>query len=100
MTWLAIIVEGQPSGRTRSSADPREIADELARWGVRFERWKPGADAADPRVAYAPDVERLRAAGYDTVDAVRVAPDATDPSWSERARGMREKFRDEHTRRG
>jgi 1,2-dihydroxy-3-keto-5-methylthiopentene dioxygenase len=97
MTWLAIIPEGQPRSRTLGSADTRVITEELARWGVRFERWKPGVDSADPQVAYAPDVERLRAAGYHTVDVVRVAPDGTDRSWPDRARGMREKFRDEHT---
>ena len=39
----------------------------------------------------------LREQGFGTIDVVHVTPDAADPEWSERARAMREKFRDEHT---
>jgi len=101
MSWLAIIPEREPSRRLRVTADAAEIARELGVRGIRFERWSPALEHAaehiDPLVAYAAEVERARADGYGTIDVVRVAPDASDAGWTDKARAMREKFRDEHT---
>ena len=97
MSWLVVFPEREPERRTRATADAGVISSELARWGVQFERWLPDREHVDPLVAYASQVGRLRAAGYGTVDVVRLAPDASDPGWVGRAQAMREKFRDEHT---
>jgi 1,2-dihydroxy-3-keto-5-methylthiopentene dioxygenase len=97
MSWLAVIPEGDPERRLSRSSEPRAIAMALERLGVRFERWPPPLPGAEPLVAYASQIERLRAEGYGTIDVVSVAPDATDPGFPEKARAMREKFRDEHT---
>lgn len=96
MTWLAIYPESDPGRRVRDAVDADAIGRELGAVGIRFERWAPAAESSDPLLAYAPQVEGLRAAGYGTIDVVRVAPDAADASWPEKARAMREKFRDEH----
>jgi 1,2-dihydroxy-3-keto-5-methylthiopentene dioxygenase len=97
MSSLVIIPVDEPTRRLRASSDPAVIARELAPWGVRFERWSAAAACSDPLLAHAPEIERLRAAGYTSIDVVRVAPDERDPGWPAKARAMREKFRDEHT---
>jgi 1,2-dihydroxy-3-keto-5-methylthiopentene dioxygenase len=97
MSRLVVIPEHEPRRHSFSTADAHAITATLAPWGVRFERWTPAATSPDPLVAYAPQVERLRADGYGTVDVVRVAPDAADPGWPDKARAMRAKFRDDHT---
>lgn len=97
MSWLVVFPEEEPRRRLRDTEEAVTIARELSAWGVSFERWATADDSADPLLAYAPQVERLRAAGFGTIDVVRVAPDAADASWAEKAQTMREKFRDEHT---
>jgi len=106
MSWLAVFPEQQPQQRLRSTADPSIIEQELAPFGVHFERWSlqslSNEEAneevnEDPLVAYAHEVERLRQRGYSSIDVVQVAPDVSDAAWPDKARTMREKFRDEHT---
>lgn len=97
MSALVIIVEREPRGRLSSTSDPARIARELAPGGVHFERWPAVGTGEDPLSAHAARIEPLRAAGYATIDVVRVTPIDSDPTWPDRARAMREKFRDEHT---
>lgn len=103
MTTLLVHPETDPTVTTLQTSDPDEIATELARRAVRFERWTADVDLAadagadEVLAAYASDVGRLAGEGYDTVDVVRLAPDETDPSWPETAAGARAKFLAEHT---
>ena len=85
--------------------DADEIARRLAERGVEFARWTPatrppsnGARLSKDEIlaSYAPGVAALAERGYATVDVISVTP-TPDPQWPERARSMREKFRDEHT---
>jgi len=85
----------QPLLRTLRAED---IAAELAKIGVSFERWTPRAplprDADDDavRAAYAEDIARIGAAnGYASIDVVRLFPD--NPQRDE----LRAKFLAEHT---
>lgn len=77
--------------------DGDEIAAQLARIGVTFERWPTRGLAADADgdtilAAYAPEVERLKAmGGYQSIDVVSVVPDHPDRAM------MRTKFLSEHT---
>jgi 1,2-dihydroxy-3-keto-5-methylthiopentene dioxygenase len=98
MSWLVITPEREPGRRLRSTSDPERIARELAPWSVRFERWPSVQPVHDDLLSvHAREVEGLCAAGYATVDVVRVAPIDSDPIWPEKAAAMRDKFRDEHT---
>ena len=102
MTTLVVHPDTDPSTTTVRTTDADEIADQLARRGVRFERWRSegsaaGIDSDGVLAAYAGDVAGLRAEGYDTVDVVRLVPDDADPAWPERAAGARSKFLAEHT---
>lgn len=97
MSQLVVYPELEPGRRERDLVDASAIARELEQRGVRFERWTASTTDSDPLLAYAPLVEALRAQGYGTIDVVSVAPDEHDPGFSEKARSMREKFRDEHT---
>ncbi len=78
--------------------DHADIARELSRVGVRFERWQasapvaPGASQDEVIAAYRHDIDRLMAeGGYRAVDVVSLKPDHP-----ERA-ALRQKFLDEHT---
>ena len=58
-----------------------EVRAQLATMGIDYERWKPahevaaGASAAEILVAYAPEIERLKAqGGYVTADVIDVTP--------------------------
>jgi 1,2-dihydroxy-3-keto-5-methylthiopentene dioxygenase len=64
------------------SGDGPAIEAELARIGVRFERWAEGEK--DARIA------ALSAQGYDTIDQIAVMPDHPDRE------AMRGKFLSEH----
>jgi len=103
MTLLQIMSDGD--GRMlRRIFEPEHIATELAAVGVQYERW-PVLDTVDEYstpdqvlAAYAPQVEQLRVAGrYLLVDVAALAPDATDPTWPDKARAARTRFLDEHT---
>ncbi len=89
---------GSPARRERATSEPSEIARELGRVGVDFERWRatselpPGAGQDDVLAAYRADVERLSArGGYRSADVVRMHPDHPDRE------AMRKKFLAEHT---
>ncbi len=74
------------------------IAAELARIGVRFERWQasaaltPGATQEDVIAAYRSDIERLMVEnGYKAVDVISLTPDHPQKD------ALRQKFLNEHT---
>jgi 1,2-dihydroxy-3-keto-5-methylthiopentene dioxygenase len=94
---LRVYTDADPTAPLLETTDGARIAEELAVLGVQFERWSAvvelPADADDATViaAYAPEIERLKAAGgYVTVDVVRLA--AGTPNTAP----MRAKFLDEH----
>jgi 1,2-dihydroxy-3-keto-5-methylthiopentene dioxygenase len=94
VTQLTIYtLQGEQVLETR---DPAQVADALALIGVRFEQWPsrpvpPEADQAAVLAAFAPEVERLKAAnGYRSVDVIRMTPEHP-----ERA-ALRTKFLAEH----
>ena len=97
MTRLAIHSQaggGEPILATRDAA---RITEELAKVGVRFERWQAtatlAAEAGPDAVlaAYAADIDRLkRERGYKTQDVVRMHPDHPDRA------AARAKFLAEH----
>ncbi|KPC50723.1 1,2-dihydroxy-3-keto-5-methylthiopentene dioxygenase [Amantichitinum ursilacus] len=98
MSRLTLYPDTAPEQIIVSITDPSEIAAELARVGVDFERWQADAplpvdaDQATILAAYASDIARLQAeGGYITSDVVRLKPDHP-----ERA-SLRQKFLDEHT---
>jgi 1,2-dihydroxy-3-keto-5-methylthiopentene dioxygenase len=68
---------------------------------VVFEQWGArqlpvGAGSDEVLTAFAPEVERIRAMGYDTVDVARLAGDPGDAAFLEQAAGARAKFLAEH----
>jgi 1,2-dihydroxy-3-keto-5-methylthiopentene dioxygenase len=96
MTHLRIYDVADEAVPLVDTQDPAEIAAELAPIGVRFEQWpsRPlasGADQGDVLIAFAPEVDRLKAEnGYQSVDVIRLAPD--HPQKDE----LRQKFLSEH----
>lgn len=107
MTLLTVWADDNPEPhpgtalvRTESG---EEIAAELKRLGVRFERW-PVVEGlpAEPTseevlAAYADRVQRVvDQEGYVLVDALHMTP-SDDPSWTARAAEARQKFLSEHT---
>jgi 1,2-dihydroxy-3-keto-5-methylthiopentene dioxygenase len=104
MSRIVVLPDTDPATRLVDTDDRDVIAAELAAIGVRFEAWTAGrelADGADQAAilaAYAADIERLRAEGYTTVDAIRLARTTeTDEEWTAKATGARTKFLAEHT---
>jgi 1,2-dihydroxy-3-keto-5-methylthiopentene dioxygenase len=80
------------------TSDAAVIAAELARRGIRFERWPARAEldaASDPAqilATYAEEIARVQASGtYPTVDAIRMTPDHPERE------ALRRKFLAEHT---
>ncbi|MCD9045624.1 MULTISPECIES: acireductone dioxygenase [unclassified Luteimonas] len=97
MSRLRIFADDAPDVPLLTSHDGDEIARELARIGVTFERWQasqpvaPGASQEEVIAAYRDDIDRLVAErGFNSVDVISIAPD--NPKREE----MREKFLDEH----
>jgi len=97
MSRLRIFANDAPDAPLLSSRDGDEIARELARIGVTFERWQasapvePGASQEEVLAAYRADVDRLVAEhGFNTVDVISIAPDHPD------RHELRRKFLDEH----
>lgn len=80
MTRLTIFDEA--GAELAAHSDGAAISAELARIGVRFERW--------PTSGFEDRVEALRADGYTTIDMVGITPDHPD-----RAK-MRQTFLSEH----
>lgn len=101
-TSIVVFDEKQPSVEQRWLSDRDEVVRELEKKGIRLERWDASVDlapeASDEAVieAYADDIDRLRAEGYETVDVLRVVPVPGDPDWPTKAKGAREKYLDEH----
>lgn len=82
MSRLRIFSEHDPSTPEFTSHDGDEIARELAKIGVRFERWtasQPVSAGAPPKevlAAYKADIDRISAeCGFTTVDVVSIGPD-------------------------
>ncbi|PJJ99413.1 acireductone dioxygenase [Lysobacteraceae bacterium NML91-0213] len=97
MSRLRIFADNAPDVPLLTSHDGDEIARELARIGVTFERWQasqpvaPGASQEEVIAAYRDDIDRLVAErGFNSVDVISIAPD--NPKREE----MRAKFLDEH----
>lgn len=98
MSRLRIYDEQQSQTPQSVYCQHAEIAAQLARVGVRFERWqanqpiKPGAAQEDVIAAYHDDIDRLiRESGYRSVDVISLTPDHPDRA------ALRTKFLSEHT---
>lgn len=94
MSRLRLYAETAPDAPLLDTSEPGVIAATLAGVGVRFERWplRPLAPGADPLLAYAEEIARLKAqGGYQSVDQVAMVPDHPDLA------NLRAKFLDEHT---
>jgi 1,2-dihydroxy-3-keto-5-methylthiopentene dioxygenase len=97
MSRLRIFADDAPDTPQFNSSDGSDIARELQKIGVTFERWhasqpvQPGATPEEVMTAYKTDIDRLvQQHGFKTVDVVSIAPD--NPNRAE----MRKKFLDEH----
>lgn len=82
MSRLRIYNDSDPNLPQLDSRDGEQIAAELSKIGVTFERWKanqpiePGASPEQVMAAYREDIERLSTErGLKTVDVVSIAPD-------------------------
>ncbi len=98
MSRLRIFDEAKPDAPLSVHASGDDIRRELARIGVRFERWaanraiEPGASQEEVIAAYHDDIERLRRDhGYQAVDVISLKPDHPDRAT------LRQKFLSEHT---
>ena len=103
MTKLVISAEDSPETSTLNTTDPAVIKSELLKRQVKFEQWTAqsaiSADADSDAIlnAYADDVDRLKSQGYDTIDVLKLAPEADNPDWPEKAKKARQGFLEEHT---
>ena len=94
MSHFQVFDEADGAMSLLETDDVETIAAELARIGVRFERWpmRVLGDAAVILDVYAPEIERLKAEmGYRSVDVIALAPDHPDRNT------LRAKFLSEHT---
>ena len=98
MSRLTVCTREQPRVPLLMTEDGDEITRCLGDVGVRFERWtasRPlasGASQDDVLLAYAVEVERLKAeGGYQAADGIRLSPDHPQKV------ALRAKFLDEHT---
>lgn len=98
MSHLRIFDEANPDAPLSVHETGDAITRELARIGVRFERWaanraiEPGASQEQVIEAYNDDIERLRREhGYQAVDVISLKPDHPDRAV------LRRKFLSEHT---
>lgn len=103
MTLLTVWADDDPATVLTRTSDGEEIAAELKRLGVRFERWPVVAGlSATPSseevlAAYADRVRRVvDSEGYVLVDAMHMTP-SDDPEWLASAAEARQKFLSEHT---
>ncbi|WP_149193368.1 1,2-dihydroxy-3-keto-5-methylthiopentene dioxygenase [Luteimonas suaedae] len=97
MSRLRIFAEDAPQTPELVSHDGDEIARELRKIGVTFERWQAtqpitaGASQDEVIAAYRADIDRLVAErGFTSVDVISIAPD--NPKKEE----LRGKFLEEH----
>ena len=98
MSQLRIYQDTQAAAPLATHVQHADIARELDRVGVRFERWEanqpvvPGASQDDVIAAYRSDIDRLmRERGYQSVDVISLTPDHPDRAT------LRKKFLSEHT---
>lgn len=98
MSRLRIFDEGRGEAPMQTLEDHAQIARELDKVGVRFERWQasqpiePGAAQEIVIDAYRSDIERLqRAHGYKAVDVISLSADHPQKD------ALRQKFLNEHT---
>jgi 1,2-dihydroxy-3-keto-5-methylthiopentene dioxygenase len=98
MSELRIYSESDGGAPQHTFTRHADIASELGRVGVRFERWEaskpvqPGASQDEVIAAYRSDIERLqREQGYQAVDVISLTPDHPDRA------ALRAKFLNEHT---
>jgi 1,2-dihydroxy-3-keto-5-methylthiopentene dioxygenase len=98
MSRLRVFTEDRPDTPVRTLLDHAEIARDLGKVGVRFERWEanvplaPGASQDAVIAAYRDDIARLmQEKGYQSVDVISLAPDHPDRA------ALRQKFLNEHT---
>jgi 1,2-dihydroxy-3-keto-5-methylthiopentene dioxygenase len=98
MSRLRIFDEGRGEAPLDTFDDHAQIARELGKVGVRFERWEasqpiaPGAAPVAVIEAYRGDIERLqREHGYRAVDVISLAADHPQKD------ALRQKFLNEHT---
>ena len=98
MSRLRIFEESEGQAPAQTFADHAQIAHELGKVGVRFERWEasqPIAPGAAPEAvidAYRGDIERLqREHGYKAVDVISLSADHPQKE------ALRQKFLNEHT---
>ncbi|WP_158892112.1 1,2-dihydroxy-3-keto-5-methylthiopentene dioxygenase [Amycolatopsis anabasis] len=103
MTLLTVWADDAPDEVLTRTEDAEEIAAELGKLGVRFERWDVVDDlpaeptSEDVLAAYREQVDRVvRTEGYVLVDAKHMTP-SDDPAWAEEAARARRKFLAEHT---
>ena len=82
----------------RRLTETAEMVEFLAPHGIVYERWPlaervdPAAPADDILAAYAPEIDRLKAAGgYVTADVINVTPQTPNLD------AMMEKYKSEHT---
>jgi len=106
MSALKIFSDSDPANILVHSQDSAEIAQHLAKAGVRFEQWqasapiKAGDSSEQVMTAYKPDIDKLVAdEGYQAVDVISL--DASDPEncapeLLARVPELREKFLSEH----
>jgi 1,2-dihydroxy-3-keto-5-methylthiopentene dioxygenase len=97
MSRLTVYPEDRPGAPLLRTEDPDAIAAELARIGVRFERWQspvalsPDASAETILEAYRPYLDRLMGeSGAGSADVIKLTAD--NPA----APAMRQKFLSEH----
>jgi len=98
MSILRVFEAGVPQKPILEAIESAEIARELGRIGVRFERWQAakavGSGASQDEVlgAYRADVDRLmREGGYKAADVISLTKDHPDKV------ALRQKFLNEHT---
>ncbi|HEV2778323.1 MAG TPA: cupin [Actinophytocola sp.] len=103
MTLLTVWADEDPDTALTRTEDAGEIAVELKRLGVRFERWPvveglPAEPSSEQVLeAYREHVDRVvETEGYVLVDALHMTP-SDSPEWTEKARQARQKFLAEHT---
>lgn len=102
MSELRIFEAGNPDEILMTTSDAEDIAGELNKVGVLFERWQTNENPIDTSLnaeeqqdriltVYADSIERLKAqGGYQTADVVSLAPDHPEKE------AFRAKFLDEH----
>jgi 1,2-dihydroxy-3-keto-5-methylthiopentene dioxygenase len=98
MSRLRIFDAEKPQSPLSIHTAHKDIADELAKVGVRFEQWEanqpvaPGASQEHVIAAYRHDIDRLmQEEGYKAVDVISLTPDHPDRAT------LRQKFLSEHT---